>query len=729
MLLPITGHCAAADDAAIDAKVRELLAQMTLEEKVGQLVQYSSPELNSGPEAQTNILKEIAAGRCGSVLNYVGAQQTREIQTIAVTRSRLKIPLLFGYDVIHGFRTIFPMNLGQAASWDLEAIRLSEHIAAVEASASGIHWTFSPMVDIARDPRWGRIAEGSGEDTFLGSAIARARVEGFQGDDLSRPDTILACAKHFAAYGAAQAGRDYWSTEVPEIVLRDVYLPPFRAAVEAGAATFMAAFNDLNGVPCSGNSFLLDKVLRQEWGFKGFVVSDWMSVYELIPHGFAADGKQATLLGFNAGVDMDMMGLLYMKHLPTLVKEGKVSLEKIDAAAAAILRAKARLGLFEDPFRYCDREREKSSLLNSRHLEAARDLARKSFVLLKNDRQTLPLSSGTRIALVGPLADSKRDLIGSWQGQGREEECTSLRGALEALMPGKINYALGCQIQDDDPKYFAAALAAAKKSDVIVAVLGEKWSMCGEGNCRSNLDLPGHQLALLQSLKATGKPVVLVLMAGRPMTIGNALPFADAVLYAWYPGTMGGPALADTLTGAYNPSGKLPVSFPRNVGQIPIYYNSKMSGRPQDDSKPRAQYRSNYLDVANTPEFPFGFGLSYTRFEYRDAALSSPVLEKDGTLTVTVKLANTGAREGEEVVQLYIRDLVGSVTRPVRELKGFSKVSLKAGEQRELRFVLKPADLAFHHADMSFAPEAGLFEVFVGGDSNAPKAGQFELKL
>jgi beta-glucosidase len=715
------------DEAAVQARVRDLLAQMTQEEKIGQLVQYSQPGEETGPAAaeRANIAAEIAAGRCGSLLNVYGADATRAAQRIAVERTRLHIPLLFGYDVIHGYRTTFPVNLGQAASWDLEAIEHAERIAATEAAAAGVHWTFAPMVDIARDPRWGRIAEGSGEDPYLGSAIARARVRGFQGDDLSRPDTVLACVKHFAGYGAAQAGRDYYTTDIPEITLRDIYLPPFRAAVDAGVGTVMAAFNDLNGTPASANHFLLTDVLRHEWGFRGFVVSDWASVRQLVPHGIAADKADAARLAINAGLDMDMENQSFGPHLAELIKSGAVKPARLDEAVSVVLAAKVRLGLFDDPYRYSDETREKAAMLRPESLAAARALGRESCVLLKNDHATLPLGPQTKIALIGQLAATRRDLLGPWQAQGRDKDAITIREAFEKACPGRVTYAQGCLVAGGDRRDFGEAISAAKQSDVVVAVLGEGWYMSGEASSRSELGLPGHQLELLEQLHRTGKPVVLIVLAGRPLTLGPALEQADAVLYAWFPGIMGGPALADLVNGAFSPSGKLPVTFPRNVGQIPIFYNHKNSGRPVDPDGPFDKFTSRYLDVPNSPQFPFGFGLSYTTFAYSKSQLSAPTLTPDGALQVRVTLTNTGQREGTEVAQLYVRDLVGSVTRPVRELKGFQRVTLKAGESRELTFTLRPADLAFTHADMSFAPEAGAFDVFVGGDSDAPKVGGF----
>ena len=728
--VPLSAQVAVTDgstgDAQLDAKVNDLLNRMTLEEKVGQLMQYSSDDHPTGPATQENVLEKIRAGLCGSMLNVTGAAYSKTLQEVAVHHTRLGVPLLFGYDVIHGYRTIFPINLGQAASWDLEAIENSERVAAREATSAGVHWTFAPMVDIARDPRWGRMSEGSGEDTFLGSAIARARVHGFQGDHLGSVDTMLACAKHFAAYGAAQAGRDYFTTEVSERTLREVYLPPFHAAVEAGVATFMAAFNDLDGTPSSANPFLLDQVLRHEWGFPGFVVSDWGSLKELQYHGVASSPREAARLAFTAGVDMDMSNQLYYPQLLTLVKNGVISPERVTVSARRILAAKAKLGLLDDPFRFNDPAREKAELLKPANLEAARDLARRSMVLLKNDHQTLPLKKNASIALIGALADSQIDILGTWRGRGETTDAVTIRAGLGEVFGSRLTYARGCGVEAHDQAGFAAARAAADKADVVVAVVGESWDMSGEGHSRSNLDLPGEQTALLSELRRSGKPVVVVLMCGRALTLEKVLPLADAVVLAWIPGTMGGPAVADVLTGDYNPSGKLPVTFPRNVGQVPIFYNSKPSGRPQPEGD-RVQYKSNYLDVVNSPQFPFGYGLSYTKFRYSHLKLNTLKLAATGTLEVKVTLENRGDFDGEEIAQLYTRQLYGSVTRPVRELKGFQKVFLKKGEQREITFTVTPADLAFWRADMTLGTEPDPFEVFVGGDSTAKLSETFEL--
>ena len=716
--------------APIDARVDELLARMTLEEKVGQLVQRTSPGELTGPASSSPLAPQFTSGGIGSMLNVVGVVEARKWQKLAVESSRLHIPLLFGLDVVHGYRTIFPIPLAGAASWDLPRIERSEHIAASEASACGINWTFAPMVDIARDPRWGRIAEGAGEDPFLGSAIARARVHGFQGDGLfATPENILACAKHFAAYGAAQAGRDYFTTDISERTLREVYLPPFRAAVDAGVATLMAAFNDLDGTPCSASSLLLDRVLRQEWGFRGFVVSDWQGIDELRAHGFASDLTDASRRSMLAGLDVDMESQGYAEHLAELVRAGRVPVARVDAAVRAVLAAKFRLGLFDDPYRYCDASREKVGPLQPAYLEAARDLARRSAVLLKNNG-VLPLKkTGLTVALVGPLADAPFHQLGTWHTQGRIQDTVTVRTALAELFPGAhLRYAPGCAVQGSDTSGFAAAREAAAGADVVIAVLGEDADQSGESTSRADLNLSGPQAALLGELKAFGKPVVLLLLTGRPLTITSVESLADAILVAWHPGTMGGPAIGDLLTGAYNPSGHLPVTWPRSVGQIPLFYAHKNSGRPAP-LETGDRYFSHYIDDANTPLYPFGFGLSYTAFTYDQLRLSEPVLREGGEpLTVKVQVRNTGHVAGETVVQLYVRDRVGSVTRPVRELKGFSKIDLAPGEEKNVEFKLTAADLAFWRADMTFGPEPGEYDVFVGGDSDATLTAKFTLQ-
>jgi len=706
-----------------DRFVSDLMSSMSLEEKIGQLNLLSSSWDITGPTLKEDYREDVQAGKVGAIFNAHTAAYTRELQELAVEQTRLGIPLVFGYDVIHGYKTIFPISLGEAASWDLAAVEKAARVAAVEASAAGVHWTFAPMVDIARDPRWGRISEGAGEDPYLGAQMARARVKGFQGDDLAAPDTLLATAKHYAAYGQAQAGRDYHTTDMSLRELWDTYLPPFRAASEAGVATYMTAFNELNGVPATASEYLLKDILKTRWGFKGFVVSDYTAVDELVPHGFARNQKHAAELAINAGVDMDMQGASFLTHLPELVEEGGVDLATIDMALKRVLTMKHRLGLFADPYRYSDVQREKAEIYRPEHLEAARDMARKSIVLLKNERRVLPLESrDLSLAVIGPLADSKADMIGSWSAAGdpAKKPVTLLEGIRARLGgAGSVRYEKGASYGFDASgrRGFDAAIAAAESADVIVAAMGESRDMTGEAASRTSLDLPGNQQALLRELRRLGKPIVLVLMNGRPLSIGWADEHVDAILETWFAGTQGGHAIADVLFGDYNPSGKLPVTFPRNVGQVPLYYNMKNTGRPYGADDAEQKYRSRYLDVPNTPLYPFGYGLSYTEFEYSGMTLDRKEMAAGETITVSVRVTNAGEVDGEEVVQLYTRDLVGSVTRPVRELKGFRKILLKKGDSRRVRFELTPADLAFHRQDMSYGAEAGEFRVFVGANS------------
>ncbi|WOF44617.1 beta-glucosidase BglX [Sphingopyxis indica] len=720
-------------DPKMDRFIADLMAKMTLEEKIGQLSLLTSDWDSTGPTMRKGYQEDIRKGRIGSIFNAFTARYTRDLQRLAVEETRLKIPLLFGYDVVHGHRTIFPISLGEAASWDLNAIEKSARISAAEAAAEGLHWTFAPMVDIARDPRWGRVSEGAGEDVYLGSRIAEARVRGFQGSDLKATDTILATVKHFAAYGAAQAGRDYNTVDISERTLRDIYLPPFKAAADAGAATFMTSFNEYDGIPASGNHYLLTDVLRDKWGFKGFVVTDYTSINEMVAHGYSKDLKQAGEQAINAGVDMDMQGAVYMENLAKSVAEGKVDVARIDAAVKAILEMKYRLGLFDDPYRYSDEAREKATVYRADFLDAARDVARKSMVLLKNDG-ALPLAASAKsIAVIGPLGDSKADMIGSWAAAGdRKTRPVTLLEGMQARAPkGQIvAYAKGASYAFEDSGKtdgFAEAIALAQKSDVIVAAMGERWDMTGEAASRTSLDLPGNQQALLEELKKTGKPIILVLMSGRPNSIEWANDHVDAILEAWYPGTMGGHAIADVLYGDYNPSGKLPITFPRNVGQVPIFHDMKNTGRPIDPAQPNAKYVSRYLNTPNTPLYPFGYGLSYTSFTYSPVTLSKTSIRPGEPLTATVTVTNSGARDGEEVVQLYVRDLVGSVTRPVKELKGFQKLMLKKGESRRVSFTLTDADLAFTRADMSWGSEPGQFKLRVGPSSAEGSEADFEL--
>ncbi|HKP86931.1 MAG TPA: glycoside hydrolase family 3 N-terminal domain-containing protein, partial [Blastocatellia bacterium] len=650
--------------ADIEARINSLLARMTLEEKLGQLQQLDG-------EANGNYRPEhielIRKGLLGSTLNVRGAQKTNELQRIAVNESRLKIPLLFGFDVIHGYRTIFPVPLGEASSWDPAAVERAAAVAAAEAAAAGVRWTFAPMVDIARDPRWGRIVEGAGEDPYLGSAMARARVRGFQGRDYSAPDKVIACAKHWVGYGAAEGGRDYNTTDISETRLREIYFPPFKAAVDAGVGTFMSAFNDLNGVPTSANPFTLTRVLRGEWKFDGFVVSDYESVRELINHGLAADEADAARSALSAGVDMEMVSRLYNKHAPQLVKEGRLSVATIDEAVRRILRIKFRLGLFEKP--YADEARERTVISSRENLAAAREVAARSMVLLKNQGNVLPLSKGINsIALIGPLADDQQNPLGSWTGDGRKEDVVTLLAGIKAKVPPatKILYAQGCEINTDATEGIAEAVRIASQSDVAIIAVGESAEMSGEASSRSSLDLPGRQSDLVRAVIATGKPTVIVLMNGRPLTINWIADRAPAILETWFAGIQAGNAIADVLFGDVNPGGKLPVTFPLSIGQVPIYYNYKNTGRPPD---PRNKYTSKYLDVPVTPLYPFGYGLSYTEFKLADLRLSAQRIRPDGKLTVSVEVQNAGKRAGDEVVQLYIRDMAGSVTRPVKELK------------------------------------------------------------
>jgi beta-glucosidase len=723
------------DDAAkMNEFISELMNRMTLEEKIGQLNLLTSNWDKTGPTMREGYKEDIKAGKVGAIFNAFTADYTRGLQELAVEETRLGIPLLFGYDVIHGHRTIFPISLGESASWDLEAIENAARVAAAEASAEGIHWTFAPMVDIARDPRWGRISEGAGEDVFLGTEIAKARIRGFQGDDLGATDTILACAKHYAAYGQAQAGRDYHTTNMSERELWGTYLPPFEAAVEEGVATFMTSFNELNGVPATGNDYLLKDILNEKWGFEGFVVTDYTSINEMVPHGFARDEKHAAELAINAGVDMDMQGITYHSHLKSLVEEGKVSVDRINNAAKRILEMKYRLGLFEDPYRYSNAERQEAEIYKTENLAAARDMARKSMVLLKNDGQLLPLSEkGLSLAVIGPLADSKQDMIGSWSAAGdRYTKPVTLLEGLKARLgeSADIRYAKGASYEfaaEGDNAGFAEAVAIAREADVILLAMGEKWNMTGEAASRTSLDLPGNQLELMKELKKLDKPMVLVLMNGRPLAINWANANVDSILETWYAGTTGGHAIADVLFGDYNPAGKLTTTFPKNVGQVPIYYNMKNTGRPYDPKGAEQKYRSRYLNTANEPLYPFGYGLSYTSFAYSDITLDKTEMTPDGSIKASIAITNSGDYAGEEVVQLYVQDLVGSVTRPVKELKGFQKILLKQGETQTVTFELTVEDLAFYRRDMSYGAEAGEFKLFIGTNSDDVQEADFTL--
>lgn len=711
--------------------VADLMSKMTVDEKIYQLVQFSSDGTVTGPKSGDNYITRIQQGKVGSVLNATGAANNRMIQKMAVENSRLKIPLLFGHDVIHGYKTIFPINLGMASSFDPAAVEKAARVAATEASAGGVQWTFAPMVDIARDPRWGRVSEGSGEDVYLGSKLAAANVRGFQGDDLAKNNTILACAKHFAAYGAAEAGRDYNTTDMSERVLRDTYLPPFHAAVNAGVKTFMASFNEISGVPSTANKHLLRDVLKGEWKFDGMVVSDYTGVNEMIAHGFAKDDQDAAQLALNAGMDMDMVGGTFMNTLKKSYDEGKVSIEVINDACKRVLDLKYDLGLFEDPYRYFDEKREKENTYRPDFLEATLDVAKKSMVLLKNKNNVLPLKKDQKIAFVGPLAADEYHIIGSWAALGeRDGRAVSVKEGVMNLLGtnAKVTFDAGVEIMSNKKDMMQAAIANAKNADVIVAVMGERENQSGEAGSQTNIDLPGLQKEFLAELKKLGKPVVLVLMNGRPLTLSWEDENMDAILETWWSGTRGGDAIAQTLFGDNNPNGKLPISFPRNVGQVPIYYNHKNTGRPYLGlTDPEQKYKSRYTDVDNSPLYPFGYGLSYTKFGYGNLKLSAEKIGFGQKLKISVDVSNTGNYDGDEVVQLYVKDVVGSVTRPVRELKGFEKINLKKGERKTVTFEISSDDLKFYDINMQYTAEAGDFEVFVGGSSDAALNGKFEL--
>lgn len=725
LAVPVLG---AAQDAQIERKVAALLKQMTLSEKVGQLHQLSGREF-TGPTSSNyaDKLADIRSGRVGSMLNVKGVADTREIQALAL-QSRLKIPLLFGLDVIHGYQTVFPVPLGEAASWDLDAIRQSAHIAAREAAASGVHWTFAPMVDVSRDPRWGRVMEGAGEDTYLGSEIARARVLGFQGAKLGGTDAVMATAKHFAAYGAAIAGRDYNAVDMSEQQLFEVYLPPFKAALDAGVATFMNSFNTLNGIPATGSSWLQRDILKGNWGFRGFVVSDWGSVREMVPHGYAQDLADAAVKAINAGSDMDMEGYAYSQHLEQAVKAGKVKISMVDEAVGRILYKKFELGLFDDPYRFSDAAREKAVLADPAHRAAALEVAQKSMVLLKNGMRppapavaaapTLPLARGLkRIAVIGPLADARRDLEGGWVVQGERAPVVSILDGLRshAGQGTDVVHAQACApgCATLETAALEQAVKAAAQSDVIVLTIGETWDMSGEAKSRADISLPGQQEKLFAALKSTGKPIVVLMLAGRPLVFNAIADQADAIVYAWFPGSEGGNAIANVLFGDYNPSGKLPITFPRSVGQIPLSYAQYQTGRPVTDER-NVHYKSAYIDSPNTPRYAFGHGLSYTRFAYTDLKLQ----RNGNSATLSFDLANSGAREGEEVVQLYVRDTVASVVRPLKELKGFQKVKLKPGEHRRIQFIVGPEQLAFYNRRLEWGVEPGEFRLMLGSASD-----------
>jgi beta-glucosidase len=714
-------------DGRIEQFVDSILALMTLEEKLGQLNQPGGPGPATGPDARAGTDAEIRSGSIGSFLSVYGAAHTRSLQRIAVEESRMKIPLLFAHDVIHGFRTIFPVPIGEASTWDPEVVERAARIAAIEATAHGIHWTYAPMVDIARDPRWGRIVEGAGEDPYLGSVIAAAKVRGFQGSDLAAANTMLATAKHYAAYGGAEAGRDYNTVDVSLRTLREIYLPPFQAAVNAGAQSVMAAFNEVNGVPMHANRHLIRDVLRDEFGFDGILVSDYTGVWELIQHGIAEDSSAAGVLGLHAGVDIDMVSRIYLKHMPKAVRDGRVDVSVVDDAVRRVLRAKYRLGLFQDPYRYNVPERERTLVFTADHRAQARDAARRSLVLLRNANRVLPLRKDLRtIAVIGPLADDSASVLGGWAAAGRPADAVTVLGGIRRTLgrTTRVLYARGAPVDSIDTRGFDEAVRIARQADAVVLVLGEDRDMSAEARNRTSLDLPGVQTQLAQAVQATGKPVVAVLLNGRPLAIPWLADNVPAILEAWYPGSEAGLAIADVLFGDYNPGGKLPVTFPRNVGQVPIYYNHKNTGRPPSETE---RYTSKYIDVPWTPLYPFGHGLSYTTFAYDGLRLSASEIRATDSLTVTVTVRNTGDRAGDEVVQLYLRDDVASVTRPVKELKRFQRITLRPAESRTLTFTLAPDDFAFHDLDMKRVVEPGTFTVFVGGSSATVQETRFRV--
>ena len=716
-----------------------LIRQMTLDEKIGQLNQYTSDRNATGKiTADGDKANQVRQGKVGSMLNVVGAEETRKLQELAM-QSRLKIPMIFGLDVIHGFRTTFPVPLAETATWDLALMEKSARIAATEAAAYGIHWTFAPMVDVARDPRWGRVMEGAGEDTYLGSLVAKARVNGFQGNGLGNIDAVMACAKHFAAYGAAVGGRDYNSVDMSLRQLNETYLPPFKAAAEANVATFMNSFNDINGIPATANKYIQRDLLKNQWNFKGFVVSDWGSIGEMIAHGYAKDGYEAAMRAIIAGSDMDMESRCYRDNLKQLVLDKKVDISIIDDAVKRILIKKFELGLFDDPYRFCNVEREKQQINNVANREVAREIGKKSIVLLKNDKLSdgkplLPLSKQTKkVALIGPLFKATTANHGFWSVAFPDDTAriiSQYQGIKNQLdKNSEILYSKGCNINDTDTSGFGEAIAAAKSADVVILSLGEAADMSGEAKSRSSLQLPGVQEELMKEIYKTGKPIVLLLNTGRPLIFNWAADNIPAILYTWWLGTEAGNSIADVVFGDYNPAGKLPMSFPRTEGQIPIYYNHYSTGRPAKDENDK-NYVSAYIDLQNSPRFPFGYGLSYTKFNISNLKLSANELAiNGGKLAVTVNVENAGDYDGEEVVQLYVRDLFGCVVRPVKELKGFKKLFLKKGENQSVTFNITPSDLKFYNDEVKFINEAGDYELFVGNSSDANLKSKFKLTL
>ncbi|WP_421939398.1 glycoside hydrolase family 3 N-terminal domain-containing protein [Pedobacter sp.] len=719
-LMTLTFSAAWAQDKKIEKKVDSVLKLMSLAEKIGQLNQYTGDRDATGPITNNpNKLKDIREGKLGSMLNVRGAKETRAVQEVAM-QSRMKIPLIFGLDVIHGYRVTFPIPLAEAASWDLASMENTARVAARETAASGVHWTFAPMVDIARDPRWGRVMEGAGEDTYLGAQIAKARVKGFQGKGLGNLDAVMACAKHFAAYGAAIAGRDYNTVDMSNHTLWEVYLPPFKAAVDAGAATFMNAFNTLNGVPATGNTYLQRDILKGQWKYTGFVVSDWGSIGEMIAHGYAKDKAEAAELALKAGSDMDMESRSYLPNLEQLVKDKKVTVALIDDAVRRILRKKFELGLFDDPYRFSNESRQEKELNSAENRKAALTMAEKSIVLLKNQNQVLPLAKDLKkIAVIGPLAKSEKDMQGFWSIAWENDNLVSLYQGLKNKVGNhtELLYAKGCEVTDSTKTGFEEAIATAKQADVVIMAVGETLDMSGEAKSKAHIRIPGVQEDLIKAIQATGKPVVVLVMAGRPLIFNWTADHIPAIMYTWWLGSEAGNAMANVLFGDYNPAGKLPMTFPRDEGQIPLYYNYLSTGRPAKNDQD-TRYRSAYLDMPNSPKFAFGHGLSYTTFEYNELKLSKAQMSMNDQITVTFTLKNTGKYAGEEVVQLYLQDKFASVARPVKELKDFQKVMLKAGESKIIRFTINKEKLSFYNQQLKWGAEAGDFKLMIGTASN-----------
>lgn len=747
--LSLSAQNKATQDAEMNRFIDNLMSKMTLDEKLGQLNLPSAGDITTGQAKSSDIAGKIKSGLVGGLFNIKGVDKIRDVQRVAVEESRLKIPLIFGMDVIHGYETGFPIPLGLAATWDMQAIERSARIAAIEASADGIFWTFSPMVDVSRDPRWGRVSEGNGEDPYLGGQIAKAMIKGYQGDNTySDNKHIMACVKHYALYGASEAGRDYNTTDMSRIRMFNEYMYPYKAAVEAGVGSVMASFNEVDGVPATANKWLMDDVLRKQWGFDGFVVTDYTGISEMVDHGIG-DLQEVSARALKAGVDMDMVSEGLLSTLPKSLKEGKVNQADIDKACRRILEAKYKLGLFKDPYKFMDPKRAKTEIYTPQNLAEARKIASESYVLLKNANNTLPLKKQGTVAVVGPLAKSAVNMAGTWSvAVPLAKSPTVVQSITDALgKNGKVIYAKGSNLVADakleehatmfgrslgrdnrtKEELLKEALDAAKQSDVIVAALGESSEFSGEASSRTNLNIPDVQQELLVELLKTGKPVVLVLFAGRPLTLTWEDANVPAILNVWFGGSMAAPAIADVLFGDANPSGKLPATFPQNVGQIPLFYNHKNTGRPLAEGKWFEKFRSNYLDVSNEPLYPFGYGLSYTQFSYSDVKLSSANLDQNGEITASVTVTNTGKVEGKEVVQLYIRDIVGTVTRPVKELKGFEKISLKAGESKTVSFKISPELLKFYNYDLEYVFEPGDFDVMIGGNSKDVKTARFTL--